>query len=181
MASSEEAWKTYAKLEAVQQQQAACIDAPCDPSRLCSSPGRLHSSVPVSGAYQQQPAPPRSVPVSGARQPATQRARRRQRGAASFEFFWDQLPTDALTMIIREAADMRLFAATSKAVRELAINSFYELEIGDNFNDGYERKFWPSGRWRAAPWVASNVSWPSSLKRVRINYRPLDALPRFFV
>ena len=27
-----------------------------------------------------------------------------------------QLPTDALTMIIREAADMRLFAATSKAV-----------------------------------------------------------------
>ena len=83
-------------------------------------------------------------------------------------------------MIIREAADMRLFAATSKAVRELAINSFYELEIGDSFDDSMSEGF---GRRDAvaAPWVASNVSWPSSLKRVRINYRRLMRYERYFL
>ena len=152
MASSEEAWKrtlpTYQQL--LQQSRAsaaaqAAASSSSVPVSFCATNNSQHTQRAVS-AYQ-QPAPPRSVPVSGAyQQPAPRRSARaaaREEQPAS-EFFWDQLPTDALTMIIREAADMRLFAATSKAVRELAINSFYELEIGDSFDDEYERRFWPS-------------------------------------
>ena len=77
-------------------------------------------------------------------------------------------------MIIRQVADMTIFAETSKAVRELAVKSFEEMEIFPLEGDYTPFLSVPtSAHWRTAPWVASWAGEWTMLKRLHIDSKML--------